>query len=100
MVVVVVVVLMLLLLRAYADPVAAAEAAACCCCCSAAAGRSPAMTLCELVGRVSELGLCGAVSSRGAVSVLVHVMLLLLLLLLLLDMVAREAGRCSTKQSS
>ena len=74
--------LMLLLLRAYADPVAAAEAAACCCCCSAAAGRSPAMTLCELVGRVSELGLCGAVSSRGAVSVLVHVMLLLLLLLL------------------
>ena len=58
------------------------------------------MTLCELVGRVSELGLCGAVSSRGAVSVLVHVMLLLLLLLLLLDMVAREAGRCSTKQSS
>ena len=54
------------------------------------------MTLCELVGRVSELGLCGAVSSRGAVSVLVHVMLLLLLLLLLLDMVAREAGKCST----
>ena len=54
-----------------------------------------AMTLCELVGRVSELGLCGAVSSRGAVSVLVHVMLLLLLLLLLLVMVAREAGRWS-----